>query len=72
MATVREIVFDCERAALLARFWAAALDGYEVRPYDDAEVLQLAALGLTPSSDSGRDNAPKPASLSRSTTIATD
>jgi hypothetical protein len=38
MGTVGEIVFDCERAPVLARFWAAAIDGYEVRPYDDAEI----------------------------------
>ena len=48
---VREVVFDCERAPSLARFWAAALDGYEVRPYDDAEVQRLAQLGLTPETD---------------------
>jgi hypothetical protein len=51
MATVHEIVFDCERAPALARFWAAAVDGYEVRPYDDAEIARLAALGLTPETD---------------------
>jgi hypothetical protein len=51
MATVKDIVFDCERAPALARFWAAALDGYEVRPYDDAEIRRLATLGLTPETD---------------------
>lgn len=48
MATVQEIVFDCERARGLARFWAAAVDGYEIRPYVDAEARRLATLGLTP------------------------
>jgi Glyoxalase-like domain len=48
MATAQEIVFDCERPPLLARFWAAALDGYEVRPYDDHETRRLASLGFTP------------------------
>ena len=51
MATVREIVFDSVRPSALARFWAAVLDGYEVRPYDNAEVERLAAKGLTPETD---------------------
>ena len=51
MARLREIVFDCERPSHLARFWAAVLDGYAVRPYDDAEIARLAAKGLTPETD---------------------
>jgi hypothetical protein len=51
MGTVREIVFDCERAPLLARFWAALLDGYAVRAYDQMEIDRLATLGLTPETD---------------------
>ena len=51
VARLTEIVFDCRNAAALARFWAAALDGYQVRAYDDAEVARLAALGLTPATD---------------------
>ena len=51
MAALREIVFDCKRAAPLARFWAAVLDGYAVRPYDAADIEQLAGLGLTPETD---------------------
>jgi hypothetical protein len=51
MGSIREIVFDCERAPVLARFWADLLDGYAVRPYDQAEIDRLAALGLTPESD---------------------
>jgi hypothetical protein len=51
MGRLREIVFDCETPARLARFWAAVLDGYAVRPYDDAEIARLAALGLTPETD---------------------
>jgi hypothetical protein len=51
MGTLSEIVFDCERPAALARFWAALLDGYAVRPYDAAEIARLAALGLTPETD---------------------
>ena len=53
MAKLREIVIDSAHPAALARFWAAALDGYAVRPYDDAEVARLAALGLTPETDPG-------------------
>jgi hypothetical protein len=51
MGTLREIVFDSDHPARLARFWAAALEGYAVRPYDAAEVARLAALGLTPETD---------------------
>lgn len=51
MARLHEIVVDCEHPAKLARFWAAALDGYAVRPYDEAEVARLASLGLTPETD---------------------
>jgi hypothetical protein len=51
MGTIREIVFDCEAAPALARFWAEILDGYAVRPYDQAEIDRLAELGLTPETD---------------------
>jgi Glyoxalase-like domain len=51
MAGLRDIVVDCSRAAPLARFWAAALDGYDVRPYDEAEIARLAGLGYTPDTD---------------------
>ncbi len=51
MATLREIVIDCEHAPALARFWAAVLDGYDIRPYDDAEIARLATQGLTPETD---------------------
>lgn len=37
--------------ASLARFWAAALEGYEIAPYDDEEIARLADLGLTPETD---------------------
>ena len=50
-AMLREIVFDCAHPARLARFWAAVLKGYAVRPYDAAEVARLAALGCTPETD---------------------
>lgn len=48
---LKEIVFDCRHAAPLARFWAAVLEGYAVRAYDDEEIARLAALGLTPETD---------------------
>ncbi len=51
MARIHEIVLDSTNPAALARFWAAALDGYAVRPYDDAEIARLAAMGRTPETD---------------------
>lgn len=51
MARLRDIVIDSQHPAKLARFWAAALDGYEVRAYDQAELARLAALGFTPETD---------------------
>lgn len=51
MARIREIVVDCARPAALARFWAGALEGYDVRVYDEAEIARLAGLGLTPETD---------------------
>jgi hypothetical protein len=51
MGTIREIVFDCEVPSVLARFWAEILDGYSVRPYDQAEIDRLAKFGLTPETD---------------------
>jgi len=51
MAKLKEIVVDCDVPSRLARFWAAVLDDFRLRPYDDAEVARLAALGLTPETD---------------------
>jgi hypothetical protein len=48
---LKEIVIDADHPAVLARFWAAAADGYEVRAYDDEEIARLASLGLTPETD---------------------
>ncbi|HET7014566.1 MAG TPA: VOC family protein [Streptosporangiaceae bacterium] len=47
MAKIREIIIDCSHPASLARFWAAALDGYAVAPYDDEEIERLRSLGIT-------------------------
>jgi len=46
MAQLRDIVIDCSHPAPLARFWAAALDGYAVAPYDDEEIERLRSLGI--------------------------
>jgi hypothetical protein len=51
MGTLREVVFECERPSVLARFWAQLLDGYGVRAYNEAEIARLAAMGLTPDTD---------------------
>jgi hypothetical protein len=51
MGTIHEIVFDCDKPSALAAFWVELLDGYVIRPYDDAEISRLAALGLTPETD---------------------
>jgi hypothetical protein len=51
VARIREIVIDSIHPAALARFWAAALDGYAVRAYDDAEIARLAARGRSPETD---------------------
>lgn len=51
MGTLREIVFDCQRAPALARFWASVLHDYAVRAYEATDIASLAALGLTPETD---------------------
>jgi hypothetical protein len=51
MARLKEIVVDADHPASLARFWAEAVDGYAIRPYDKEEIARLATLGLTPESD---------------------
>ena len=45
MAWLADIVIDCAAPAALARFWAAALDGYVVAPYDEEELARLRDLG---------------------------
>lgn len=49
--TQLEIIIDAETPSTLAYFWAQALEDYEVRPYDEAEIARLALLGLTPKTD---------------------
>jgi hypothetical protein len=43
---IRDVVFDSRHPASLARFWAAALDDYEVAPYDEDELERLRANGI--------------------------
>ncbi len=51
MLRIGEIVIDALDPPKLARFWAAALGGYAIRAYDDAEIERLARRGRTPESD---------------------
>lgn len=51
MAQLTQVVVDCSTPSGLARFWAAALDDFEVRAYDDAEIRRLAERGFTPETD---------------------
>src|SRR5690349_19058076 len=51
MGRLKEIVFDAEHPAALARFWVEVLDGYAIRAYDAAEIARLAKLGFTPETD---------------------
>ena len=46
MARIRDVVVDCHHPASLARFWAGALDGYDVAPYDDVELARLRGMGI--------------------------
>ena len=46
MARIHDLVFDCHRPSSLARFWAGALDAYEIAPYDDAEIERLREMGI--------------------------
>jgi len=51
VARLKELVIDSDVPSRLARFWADALDGYSIMPYDDEEIARLASLGLTPETD---------------------
>jgi hypothetical protein len=51
MIRIASITIDSQHPAALARFWAAALEGYSVRAYDEAEIARLAKLGFTPETD---------------------
>ena len=51
MARFTQLVIDSRAPTSLARFWAAALDDFEIREYDDAEIARLAEMGRTPETD---------------------
>ncbi|GIG69797.1 VOC family protein [Phytomonospora endophytica] len=51
MAWIQDVIFDCAHPASLARFWAEALDGYRVAPYDEAERERLRAKGILDTED---------------------
>jgi len=46
MAEIHDVVFDAKHPASIARFWAAALDDYDVAPYDEAEINRLRQQGI--------------------------
>jgi hypothetical protein len=46
MARLHDVTFDSHRPSAAARFWAGALDGYEIAPYDDEEIERLRAIGI--------------------------
>ena len=46
IARLHDVVFDSRHPASAARFWAAALDDYEVAPYDETELARLRNMGI--------------------------
>jgi hypothetical protein len=46
MSSISDVVIDSAKPAALARFWAAALDDYEIAPYDEAELARLRDMGI--------------------------
>jgi hypothetical protein len=46
MARLADVVIDCARPAVVARFWADAVDGYAVASYDDDELARLRSIGV--------------------------
>jgi hypothetical protein len=51
VARLKDVVFDSAHPASIARFWAAALDGYDIAPYDEAELDRLRAAGINDPED---------------------
>jgi hypothetical protein len=51
VARIHDVVFDCGHPASIARFWAAVLDGYDVAPYDEAELARLRERGINDPED---------------------
>jgi len=46
MARLHDVVIDSRHPASIARFWASVLDGYQVAPYDEAELARLRDKGI--------------------------
>ncbi len=51
MATIRDVIFDSRHPASIARFWAAAIDDYQVAPSDDAELARPRSIGINDPDD---------------------
>ena len=51
MASIKDIVFDSPHPASTARFWAQALDDYEIAPYDEEELARLRSMGINDPED---------------------
>ncbi|MGD9704791.1 MAG: VOC family protein [Acidimicrobiia bacterium] len=51
MARLKQLVVDSREPSTLALFWAAVLDDFEIRAYDDEEIARLASFGRTPETD---------------------
>lgn len=51
MTRIKEIVIEADNPSRLARFWAAVLDDFDLRGYDQQEVDRLASIGRTPDTD---------------------
>jgi hypothetical protein len=51
MAAIRDVIFDSRHPASIARFWASAIDDYQVAPYDDAELARLRNMGINDPED---------------------
>jgi hypothetical protein len=66
VARLHDVVFDCDHPASLARFWAQAVEGYQVAPYDEAELARLRETGINdPEDDPGVLVAPPSPELPR-------
>ena len=77
MARIKDVVVDCRHPASLARFWAAVLDGYDVAPYNEAELARLRDLGIDDVEDDptvlvfGASDAPSPGDTTSNVPTAT-
>lgn len=51
MAAIKDIIFDSPHPASSARFWAQALNDYEIAPYDSEELTRLRSIGINDPED---------------------